>query len=110
MYLCVPAYPCAAMVPSTKTQELQCVLLVTQCNSCQRLWDIICDKLDMTWQLIAMVHDFLPPSQQPDMLHGATYHTLSLPAVLNWATDFEVADEDQATQDAMDAKVLWHHL
>lgn len=44
------------------------------------------------------------------VLHRATSLTLCLPSILDWATGFHVCDEDEATQDTIDAKVLWHHL
>ncbi|KYO28507.1 hypothetical protein Y1Q_0006477 [Alligator mississippiensis] len=61
-------------------------------------------------QLVAMGLVFLHLSQQLDIPCGATYCILCQPSVLDWATDFHMADEDEAIQDAMDSRVLVHHL
>ncbi|KYO29112.1 cell division cycle 20-like protein B isoform D [Alligator mississippiensis] len=72
--------------------------------------DIIHGHQDMIWQPFAMGHGFLPLYQQLALPHRVSYCTLYLSTVLDWATDFQVADGDEATQDTMDARVLWHHL
>lgn len=60
----------------------------------------MCIHLDMMGQLITIACGFLPLSQQLDILPGATHCTLHLPSILDWASDFHVANKDEATQDA----------
>ncbi|KYO47657.1 hypothetical protein Y1Q_0019746 [Alligator mississippiensis] len=72
--------------------------------------DIMRAHLDMMGQLVTMRHGFVPPSQQLDVQHKATYRTLALPSVLEEATCFHVAKEDKAIQVGMDTEVLWHHV
>ncbi|KYO39490.1 hypothetical protein Y1Q_0021126 [Alligator mississippiensis] len=55
----------------------------------------------MIQQLVTTGCRFLPPSHHPAIPHKARYHTLCLPNILDWATNFHVVDEDEATQDAM---------
>ncbi|KYO42844.1 hypothetical protein Y1Q_0016083 [Alligator mississippiensis] len=96
--------------PSRETQELQHVLLVNLCDSHWKLQDITCAHLDMTQQLVAMACSFVLQSQQLDNTCRATHHTVHPPSILDRATDFHVVNKDCATQDTIDARVLWHHL
>lgn len=45
-------------------------------------------------------------TQEPGVPHGATYHTLCLPGILESADDFHMADKNKASLDAMASGAL----
>lgn len=84
---------------SPQTQELHCILLVTLCDSRQRLWDIIHAHLQLTQQMFMLALAFLPWTQKSS---GATYH---LPYGYQ-VPYFHLVDEAEAFLDSTDSKVL----
>lgn len=84
-----------------QTQELWGVELLTLCSSCQRLQDIMCSHLDMMHQLISMA--LFPTFSLPTQ--GQLPHPVPT-SNLDWATDFQVANKDKATQGTMDVRML----
>ncbi|KYO32945.1 hypothetical protein Y1Q_0011269 [Alligator mississippiensis] len=66
--------------------------------------------LDKMQQLLSMAYTFMSPAWQLVIECGAIYCTLSSPSILDCTTDFQMANEDEAIQDTMEARVLWHHL